>query len=127
MKTIMIMAVCLALGACSEMGMKRSASTDGGASSTSSDYGTAKSTAASSADQYEATVVLVEEMPRSDLGTAAGGAVGAAAAGTPMDKSYRVTLRKEDGTTEMVTVNAMPGYKAGDRVSYRNGTVMMAR
>ncbi|HEY1149345.1 MAG TPA: hypothetical protein VGF27_12270 [Pseudoduganella sp.] len=127
MKTIMMMAICLALGACSEMGTNRSASTDGGASSTNSGYGATQSSSASSTDQYDATVVLVEEVPRSDLGTAAGGAVGAAAAGTPMDKAYRVTLRKDDGTNQMVTVTTMPGYKPGDRVSYRNGSVMIAR
>jgi hypothetical protein len=127
MKTIMMMAICLALGACSQMGTNRSASTEGGASSANSGYGSAQPSSASSTDQYDATVVLVEEVPRSDLGTAAGGAVGAAAAGTPMEKAYRVTLRKDDGTTQMVSVTTMPGYKPGDRVSYRNGSVMMAR
>jgi hypothetical protein len=67
-------------------------------------------------------------MTRQDAGMGVGGSAGAAAAGgtvsmqgSPTDKVYRVTLRMDDGTSQMVTVDAAPSYKTGDRVRYSNG------
>jgi outer membrane lipoprotein SlyB len=56
------------------------------------------------------------------------GAVGAAAAGgstgMPTDKVYRVTVRMDDGSSQMVVVESMPSYRIGDRVRYSDGTVV---
>lgn len=61
-------------------------------------------------------------MQRQDVGV---GAVGAAAAGgsvgSPTDRVYRVTVRMDDGSSQMVVVDSKPSYKTGDRVSYSNG------
>lgn len=104
---IPMMILCLALAACAETG------TNG------SSYNTAST--GSLADQWNGEVVLIE--PATDVNLAAGGATGAMAAGTSPSKAYRVTLRKDDGTTEIHTVNGLPSYKPGDRVSYRNGQI----
>ena len=68
------------------------------------------------------TVQAIEPVMRQDVGV---GAVGAAAAGgsmgSPTDKVYRVTVKMDDGSSQMVVVDAMPSYKTGDRVRYSNG------
>lgn len=68
------------------------------------------------------TVQAIEPMARQDVGV---GAVGAAAAGgsmgSPTDKVYRVTVKMDDGSSQMVVVDTMPSYKTGDRVRYSNG------
>ncbi|MYM86724.1 hypothetical protein GTP91_05945 [Rugamonas sp. FT82W] len=69
-------------------------------------------------------VQAIDQMQRQDVGV---GAVGAAAAGgsvgMPTDKVYRVTVRMDDGSSQMVVVDSMPSYKIGDRVRYSNGTL----
>jgi hypothetical protein len=69
-------------------------------------------------------VQAIDQMQRQDVGV---GVMGAAAAGggtgAGTDKVYRVTVRMEDGSSQMVVVDSMPGYKIGDRVRYGDGTV----
>jgi outer membrane lipoprotein SlyB len=69
-------------------------------------------------------VQAIDQMQRQDVGL---GAVGAAAAGgstaMPTDRVYRVTVRMDDGTTQLIVVDSMPSYKIGDRVRYNNGTL----
>lgn len=73
-------------------------------------------------------VQAIDQMQRQDVGVSAMGAMGAAAAGgstgAPTDKVYRVTVRMDDGSSQMVVVESAPSYKAGDRVRYSNGTVI---
>jgi hypothetical protein len=80
---------------------------------------------ASSAQAAYGVVQAIDQMQRQDVGV---GAVGAAAAGgstgMPTDKVYRVTVRMDDGSSQMVVVESMPSYKIGDRVRYSDGTVM---
>jgi len=68
------------------------------------------------------TVQAIDPMARQDVGV---GAMGAAAVGgnmgSPTDKVYRVTVKMDDGSSQMVVVDAMPSYKTGDRVRYSNG------
>ena len=83
-------------------------------------------TASSSAQQTSYGVVqAIDQMQRQDMGV---GAVGAASAGgstgMPTDKVYRVTMRMDDGTSQMIVVDSMPSYKIGDRVRYSNGSVV---
>lgn len=71
-------------------------------------------------------IQAIDQMQRQDVG--AMGAVGAAAAGgsisgSPTDKVYRVTVRLDDGSTQMVVLESQPGYKIGDRIRYSNGSV----
>ncbi|GAB2879461.1 hypothetical protein GCM10027277_55950 [Pseudoduganella ginsengisoli] len=75
-------------------------------------------------------VTAVDPILRQDAAAMGVGMAGAAAAGgtltnegSPNDKVYRITMRADDGTTQVVVVDNMPTYKAGDRVRYRNGSV----
>ena len=79
----------------------------------------------SSAQTSYGTVQSIDQMQRQDVGA---GAVGAAAAGgtmggSPTDRVYRVTVKMDDGSSQLVVVDSMPGYKIGDRVRYNNGTL----
>jgi hypothetical protein len=71
------------------------------------------------------TVQAIDQMQRQDVGV---GAIGAAAAGgamtgSPTDRVYRVTVRMEDGSSQLIVVDSMPSFKIGDRVRYSNGTL----
>ncbi len=70
------------------------------------------------------SVQAIDQMQRQDISA---GTIGAAAAGgsigAPTDKVYRITVHLDDGSNQMVVVDAMPNYKIGDRVRYSNGTV----
>jgi len=96
----------------------------GGASGTDGDNPDSPSAAAALATPQISygTVQAIDPMTRQDVGV---GAVGAAAAsggmGAPADKVYRVTVKMDDGSSQMVAVDAMPGYKTSDRVRYSNG------
>lgn len=78
----------------------------------------------STAQTAYGTVQAIDQMQRRDI---AAGTLGAAAAGgsvgSPTDKVYRVTVRLDDGSTQMVVVDSLPSYKAGDRIRYNNGVV----
>ncbi|MBJ7311838.1 hypothetical protein ACFOLJ_02630 [Rugamonas sp. CCM 8940] len=69
-------------------------------------------------------VQAIDQMQRQDISA---GTIGAAAAGggigAPTDKVYRITVHLDDGSNQMVVVDAMPNYKIGDRVRYSNGVV----
>jgi outer membrane lipoprotein SlyB len=64
-----------------------------------------------------------------DLATVAG-AVGGAVAGHQIEKNikkvtrYRVTLRMDDGTTQVVTLDAANNVAVGDKVKIVNGTLV---
>src|SRR5476649_1122272 len=68
------------------------------------------------------TVQAIDLMARQDVGV---GAVGAAAVGgsigSASDKVYRVSVKMDDGSSQVVLIDAMPGYKTGDRVRYSKG------
>jgi hypothetical protein len=86
---------------------------------------TGTTSSSSTAQTSYGVVQAIDQMQRQDVGV---GAVGAAAAGgstgMPSDKVYRVTVRMDDGSSQMVVVESMPTYKIGDRVRYSDGTVM---
>jgi hypothetical protein len=86
---------------------------------------TASAGNASSAQTSYGIVQAIDQMQRQDVGA---GAVGAAAAGgtmggSPTDRVYRVTVRMDDGSSQLVVVDSMPGYKIGDRVRYSSGAL----
>jgi outer membrane lipoprotein SlyB len=39
------------------------------------------------------------------------------------DRVYRVTLRMDDGSTQVVTQDATPDFRSGDRVSHSGGAI----
>lgn len=93
-------------------------------SSSPSSGQTSTSTSTSTAQTSYGVVQAIDQLQRQDVGV---GMLGAAAAGgstgAPTDKVYRITMRMEDGGTQVVVVESEPTYKIGDRVRYSNGTV----
>ncbi|WP_332854603.1 hypothetical protein [Duganella sp. S19_KUP01_CR8] len=91
---------------------------------TMANSGSGMSSSSPSAQTSYGVVQAIDQMQRQDVGV---GAVGAAAAGgsvgLPTDKVYRVTVRMDDGNSQMVVVDSMPSYKIGDRVRYNNGAL----
>ena len=74
--------------------------------------------AAMPAPAPNSVVTLIEAVPRSEA-VAAGqiGATGAAGAtGSSSDRVYRITVQMDDGTTRVVTQDAAPTFRSGDRV-----------
>jgi outer membrane lipoprotein SlyB len=79
-------------------------------------------------------VVAVEILPRSSLSASEGGsgsssAAGSSAGGTTgsaggaSDRVYRVTLRMDDGSSQVVTQQTTPDFRSGDRVSLAGGMI----
>jgi hypothetical protein len=105
MKLSVIVLVSLALAGCAHDSSNKTASMDEGS--------TYKQTAA----YWDGVVESID--PAGSM--AAGGAVGAAAAGA--GSGYRVVVKKADGTTETINVDSMPSYRVGDNVRYSNGSL----
>jgi outer membrane lipoprotein SlyB len=91
-----------------------------------------QSTSASSTPN--ATVMAVEVVPRQASSSSGAGSVGAAAVGssgttgstgssTGSDRVYRITLRMDDGSTQVVTQETTPDFRSGDRVSLAGGMI----
>ena len=126
-------------------GSQGSGSWGGGSSGSSGTSGTAGSSsgydtsgsagmmqdrgASAAATSPNATVAAIEVMPRSGGTTMEGetaGAMGSSAGGTTgssPDRVYRVTLRMDDGSTQVVTQQTTPDYRTGDRVSLAGGVI----
>lgn len=91
--------------------------------------GLATSGTGSTAMASYGVVQAIDQMQRQDVGVGSG-AIGAAAAsgtagatgasGAPV---YRVSVRMDDGSSQMIVVDAMPPYKVGDRVRYSDGAL----
>ncbi|WP_343732180.1 hypothetical protein [Duganella sp.] len=118
--TLCAMALCaLSMAACAD----RMNNGSRGSGSYAPSSMTGPSTTSTSQTTY-GVVQAIDQMQRQDVGV---GLVGAAAAGgstgTPTDKVYRVTVRMDDGSSQMVVLDSTPSYKIGDRVRYNNGTV----
>jgi outer membrane lipoprotein SlyB len=52
-------------------------------------------------------------------GSGAGGATGSSSS----DRVYRVTLRMDDGSTQVVTQETTPDFRSGDRVNLIGGVL----
>lgn len=79
-----------------------------------------------------ATVASIEVMPRSSssategnagVSAAAGSSTGGATGSSSADRIYRVTLRMDDGSTQVVTQQTTPDFRTGDRVSLAGGMI----
>jgi hypothetical protein len=74
------------------------------------------------------TVLAIEVIPReSSTSSGSSGATGttgsSGAAGATSAHSYRVTLRKDDGSTQVVTQDNTPEFRSGDRVNVTSGVI----
>jgi hypothetical protein len=88
--------------------------------------------ASAAATTPNATVAAIEVMPRSGGTTMEGetagantaqGSSSAGATGSSPDRVYRVTLRMDDGSTQVVTQQTTPDFRTGDRVSLAGGVI----
>ena len=81
------------------------------------------------------TVTNIEVIPRQSgadtgAGTVAGAAVGGSTStGTTggsmtSDRVYRITVRMDDGTTQMITQESTPAFSMGDRVRVAGGAIV---
>jgi len=84
---------------------------------------TAGAAAASAAPN--STVLAIEVLPASSgitEGDSSMGSSGAAGA-TGSSQSYRVTVRMDDGSTQVVTHGTTPDFRSGDRVNVTGGAI----
>jgi hypothetical protein len=96
-----------------------------------SSAGSSTSSTASVVPNSTVTSILIMQKPAGS--TNASGAVGGSGtagsmgtgAGTSMDSdhSYRITLRMDDGRTQVVTQDTAPSFANGDRVRFSNGFI----
>jgi outer membrane lipoprotein SlyB len=54
------------------------------------------------------------------MGSSSGGTTGSSGGS---DRTYRVTLRMDDGSTQVVSQTATPDFRSGDRVTLAGGTI----
>jgi outer membrane lipoprotein SlyB len=54
---------------------------------------------------------------------AAVGSSGSSATGTSSDLVYRITLRQDDGSTQVITQETTPDFRSGDRVNLSGGMI----
>ena len=100
-------------------------SSGSGTSSMQDDRGGVASTAAAAAPP-NSTVLAIESLPAAigiTEGDASMGASGAAGATGSSGQSYRVTVRMDDGSTQVVTHNSTPDFRSGDRVNVTSGAI----
>jgi outer membrane lipoprotein SlyB len=79
-----------------------------------------------------ARVTKIERVRRSATGatggSATGSAVGSSAAGATgaaaSDRVYRITVRMNDGSTQVITQDSAPTFKRGDRVRVENDMIV---
>jgi hypothetical protein len=100
-------------------------------SSSASQYGSGTgSMPSASSSAPNSTVTNIEIIPRQSggAGTGAGTVGGANAAGTTgssmaSDRIYRITLRMDNGTVQVITQEATPSFSTGDRVRMSSGAI----
>jgi outer membrane lipoprotein SlyB len=128
--------ICLSLAACSTTDSDMSSASGSGTATSlqSSSSGQSDSqqnmpaTATSSNASSYGVVQTIDVVPRS-LATGVGGSVagaavgGATSAATLNDKSYRINLRLDDGSSKTVMQDIQPTFQAGDRVRVDGDTL----
>lgn len=102
----------------------------GAASGSTANANAAAASGTTTAHNWSGVVIAVDPILRQDAAAMGVGMAGAAAAGgtmsnqgSPNDKVYRITMRADDGTTQVVILDSIPTYKSGDRVRYRDGAI----
>lgn len=108
-----------------ETGTSGSAGSGTGTSGLQDDRG---NTAAASATPANSTVLVIEALPQSrgitegdsTMGTSgAAGATGSSDSG----QSWRVTVRMDDGSTQVVNHSGTPDFRSGDRINVTSGAI----
>ena len=66
------------------------------------------------------TVISIEPLA-SSAGSSGSGASGSS--GTSSEQAYRITLRMDDGSTQVVSQSSTPTYRSGDRVNLNSGVI----
>jgi outer membrane lipoprotein SlyB len=134
--TVLTGIICLSLAACSTTDSDSASMANGMTSSPSSQQGTQQvdsqqnmsSTGTSSTASGYGLVQSIDVVPRA-LATGVGGSVagaavgGATSAATLSDKSYRINLRLDDGSSKTVMQDIQPSFQIGDRVRIDGDTV----
>jgi len=85
---------------------------------------TAGAAAASAAPN--STVLAIEILPAASgitEGDSSMGSSGAAGATGSASQSYRVTVRMDDGSTQVVTHGTTPDFRSGDRINVTGGSI----
>jgi hypothetical protein len=100
-----------------------------GATGTSANSGQDMTTPSSSpmatSTMPNSTVISIEPMGSASGSTESGssGTSGSAGATGAQQQAYRVTLRMDDGSTQVVSQATPPTYRSGDRVSLGGGVI----
>jgi hypothetical protein len=91
--------------------------------------GSASTTGAAAASAApNSTVLAIEILPASsgiterDSSMGSSGAAGATGS-SGSSQSYRVTVRMDDGSTQVVTHGTTPDFRSGDRVNVTGGSI----
>jgi uncharacterized protein YceK len=71
------------------------------------------------------TVLAIEPVPKSAAATGAVGSSGASGTtgGSGAGEAYRITLRLDDGSTQVLTQDTIPDFRSGDRVHVESGVI----
>ena len=119
-------------GASGSSGSSGTAGSSGsGTSSMQDDRGGSASTAGAGAAGAapNSTVLAIEILPgavgitEGDSSMGSSGASGATGSSSGGGQSYRVTVRMDDGSTQVVTHNTTPDFRSGDRVNVTSGSI----
>jgi outer membrane lipoprotein SlyB len=96
--------------------------------------GSATGAATAASSSPNATVLAIEVVPRTAGGVSGAGSVGAAAVGgsgatgttgsASGDQVFRVSLRMDDGSTQVITQEVTPDFRSGDRVNLTGGAIV---
>jgi outer membrane lipoprotein SlyB len=105
-----------------------SSATQSGTSGTYGATGSAGATASTAAPNSTVTSIEVVPAQAASSATVGSEATGSSTSGTTgssvtPDRVYRITLRTDDGSTQVVTQDWTPAFKMGDRVRVMNGAI----
>ncbi|GAB3374584.1 hypothetical protein GCM10027317_14570 [Massilia agri] len=73
-------------------------------------------------------MLAIEVIPRASSGSSGSsgstGATGSSgAAGATGSNSYRITVRMDDGSSQVITQDTTPDFRSGDRVNVSSGVI----
>lgn len=69
------------------------------------------------------TVISIEPLASGSSGSSASGTSGTSGSAAGGEQAYRVTLRMDDGSTQVVSQGTPPSYRSGDRVNLSGGII----
>lgn len=79
---------------------------------------------ASASTTPNGTVISIEPLATSSSsGSSTSGATSGSASGSGAEQAYRITLRMDDGSTQVISQASTPTYRSGDRVNLSSGVI----